>query len=188
MSTIENQPTPLPIGNVAPTLSKEEYTDYEEKMRDAIHKENELLNFRIQWLLTIQGFLFTALAISGQNQNRIWFGRCAASVGLFTCISFGFALYVGRKAFGAYLDRWNKIDALRPDDAQQIGVIGYLAGRWLVPFLPWRSLPVGLGLFWIVYAIALPRFADTMPPGTYQWIEPAKQTSVVDTTTGKPKP
>ena len=46
-----------------------------EIIRAIIRDENQLVNQRITWLLTIQGFLFTALSLSLKNpsaENIVW--------------------------------------------------------------------------------------------------------------------
>jgi hypothetical protein len=40
-------------------------------IREMIYKENELMNFRITWLVTIQGLLFAALSFANGNGNDL---------------------------------------------------------------------------------------------------------------------
>jgi hypothetical protein len=42
----------------------------EKQIADMIQHENELTNHRIQWFLTLQGFLFTSVALYGDQPGR----------------------------------------------------------------------------------------------------------------------
>lgn len=140
----------------------------EQHIARMIQHENELLNHRIQWFLTIQGFLFTAVALFGNNPGRRFFGLCIAITGIAVCLSFGMALQIGRKGFGSLVEQWKNAVKGHEQRFFQAGVFGYLAGeRWETFLAPWRILPYIISFAWIGIIVFLWMFPGGNAAGTF---------------------
>ena len=65
-------------------------------IRDLIHKENEMINHRMNWFLILQGFMFAGIAFAwdkGQALSIVF-----SSVGMLSALSVGVLLRSGIKA------------------------------------------------------------------------------------------
>lgn len=118
--------------------------------RELIESENEMIDHRMMWLLTIQGLLFASffLAWSGKRLGRggvderlrVTGAReigILYSLGVFSAVSVGLALFFA-------LNTIKCIVTSTPDAGEQY-VIGLSHGPvspWVHYLLPWNSLPV----------------------------------------------
>jgi hypothetical protein len=107
-------------------------------VRDLIKHENDLLNHRLTWFITIQGLLFAALgfAWSKSDAKELVFVFCG--LGILTAVSSAFALWGGANAIDQ-LSTEEKIDD-QP-------IIGRRAGIEKFAY-PWYSFPVLFGAAW----------------------------------------
>ena len=140
----------------------------EKQIADMIQHENELTNHRIQWFLTLQGFLFTSVALYGDQPGRNWFGYLIGIMGIGVCISFGVALRAGQKGFNNLVERWHKAYEPHRRDYYQTGVAGYLSmEKWENQLVPWVALPWILGFGWLLICIFVFFHPGHDLPGTY---------------------
>lgn len=131
----------------------------ENRIRSMIQHENDLLNHRIQWFLTINGFLLTATGITISSigktgVEKLYFVFTLAGVGILICFSFFFSLGIGRKGVGRLSKLWDHYSQLYYRDKNcasyyQIGVLGWIANPWSTRLSPWQSLPFIFFAAWI---------------------------------------
>jgi hypothetical protein len=140
----------------------------EMQISNMVQHENELLNHRIQWFLTLNGFLFTAVALYGNQPGRNWFGWTMAGIGLLVCYSFSVGLRIGGQGFKRLVAKWKEIRNNHSDGFVEIGVYGHLADGFIENhFAPWRALPVLMATGWIVVAIFVWHYPGQNPTGTF---------------------
>lgn len=149
-------------------ISTEELRTIEMQISNMIQHENELLNHRIQWFLTLNGFLFTAVALYGNQPGRDLFGWILAGVGLLVCFSFFIGLRIGGRGFKRLVRKWKEIKNIHSDGFVEIGVYGHLANGFLENnCAPWRALPVLMSAGWIAVAIFVWQYPGQNPAGTF---------------------
>jgi hypothetical protein len=106
--------------------------------RDLIKHENDLINHRLTWFITIQGLLYASLGFAWgkQDARELVFTFCG--LGMLTAISTAFVLWGGA----------NAIERLASESrAAGQPVIGRRAGIEKFAY-PWYSFPVLFGLAW----------------------------------------
>ncbi|HWY88241.1 MAG TPA: hypothetical protein VNX28_16135 [Gemmataceae bacterium] len=169
-------------------ITPQELRELEREIRSVIQHDNELTNHRIQWFLTISGFLFTAVALYGNQPGRNWFGTAVGIIGLLTCVSFEVALKIGRNAWIRMTNLWDEYRARCKDPFIEVGVYGYKATDREGLFAPWRWLPHFVGFGWLLIILFVWSFRDLRPPGSFSpvVVKPAEQdVRIFDTTTGE---
>ena len=136
-------------------ITSQELESIEHRIRTMIQHENDLLNHRIQWLLTINGFLLAATGaiIGKQGPEVALLIDVFASVGIAVCFSFYFSLGIGRKGVGRLADTWEHYRKLfyqndEPSGCHQIGVLGWRSNPVASKLAPWYSLPFVFGVAW----------------------------------------
>lgn len=133
-----------------------------------IQHENELLNHRIQWFLTLNGFLFTAVALYGNQPGRNLFGTALAILGLLVCYSFGIGLQIGGRGFRRLVRIWQDLYSKCHEDFHEVGVYGHLAKGFREEYLaPWRALPFLMAFGWLLVLAFVWYFPGENPPGSY---------------------
>jgi hypothetical protein len=115
------------------------------KLREMICHENDLLNHRMTWMWTFQGFLFAALAFAWNVHKFPVVVFCF--LGLVSSISFGYSFHIAHLAIGDLT-----IQAKRRENSEGTPVIGR-EGHFTV-LLPWRLLPWIMGIVWVVLGVA----------------------------------
>jgi hypothetical protein len=137
-------------------ITSQELESIEHRIRTMIQHENDLLNHRIQWLLTINGFLLAATGaiIGKQGAEVALLIDVFASVGIAICFSFYFSLGIGRKGVGRLADMWEHYRKLfyqndEPSGCHQIGVLGWRSNPVASKLAPWHSLPFIFSLAWL---------------------------------------
>lgn len=108
--------------------------------RDLIKHENDLMNHRLTWFITIQGLLFAALGFAWGKPDARGLIFVFCGLGLLTAISTAFVLWGGAAA----------IENLSKESPTVGGpTIGRRAGIERVAY-PWFSFPVLFGLAWVL--------------------------------------
>jgi hypothetical protein len=162
---------PVPLRRRARQITRakiDELRVIEKQIASMIQHENELTNHRIQWFLTLQGFLFTSVALYGDQPGRNLFGYLIGIMGIGVCISFGVALRAGQKGFDNLVERWHKAYEAHRRDYYQAGVAGYISmNKWENRLVPWVALPWILGFGWILICIFVFLHPGHDLPGTY---------------------
>jgi hypothetical protein len=165
---------------VAPILP-DDLRKIEMQISSMIQHENELLNHRIQWFLTLNGFLFTAVALYGNQPGRNYFGWVLAGLGLLVCSSFFVGLSIGGQGFKRLVRRWKMIKAMHSEGFEEVGVYGHLAKGFLENNLaPWKALPMLMAFGWIAVAIFVGYYPGQNPTGTYTPLIIQEQQAVND--------
>jgi hypothetical protein len=137
-------------------ITSDDLKEVEGRIRGMIQHENDLLNHRIQWFLTINGFLLLATATlkNKQSDDITRMLISIAVVGLLICISFWFSLGIGRRGVGRLADMWEHYRDLyyrheQPTGCHQIGVLGWRSHKWASKAAPWFALPILFSAVWI---------------------------------------
>lgn len=124
---------------------------YEQTIRDMIRHENELMNHRITWLMTLEGLLFTALGFAwGKPDTRgLIFILCA--LGALVPASSWWILEAAQRALKRLQAWW---ETNKPKDYAGPGVVGDWhpkpITRWIIP---WRAFPILFFSAWIAIAM-----------------------------------
>ena len=118
--------------------------------RELIENENEMINHRMMWLLTIQGLLFASFFLRrGVKETALNKDICEREIytiyalGVFSAVSAGIILFFGLNAIKCIVES-------TPTAGQQY-VIGLSHGPtppWVHYLLPWNSLPVLFVVAW----------------------------------------
>lgn len=163
----------------------------EQDIRSAVQHENELLNHRIQWFLTITGFLLTAVALYGPNAGRDIFCIVIAAIGILVTRSFQVALGIGGKGVRRLSCLW-ELYRMKAEDKKfpEVGVLGYSANLLENSGAPWKCLPLITYILWVsivLFGLLNPGLA---PSGSYSVNATTNQKQrfvVYDTRTGMPR-
>lgn len=115
-------------------------------IREMIRHENGLVNQRLGWMFTLQGFLFTAASFLWQISPLPVIVLCL--VGVLSCISIGYTLTRGLQAVKDLLATACEYNKTLLHGMTFPPIIGSRskAFEWLIPA---RLLPWVLGLAWI---------------------------------------
>src|SRR5208337_1215000 len=145
---------------------------------------------RIQWFLTINGFLFTAVAVFGNQPGRDHFGYVLGAVGLLVCVSFGHVLKLGSKGWTRLADLWEKLRHRATSDFVEIGVYGHRSRGVWSKFGPWFLLPYIMAAGWAGVIWFFAEHREERPPGSYSPVVINKleqEVQVFNTSTGTQK-
>jgi hypothetical protein len=118
-------------------------------IREMIYKETEYVNYRITWLVTLQGLLFAALGFAWKDGKPLII--VLGLIGIFVSISSAVPMHLAQHAILNLKGAWDKN---KPDKYDGPDVIGYYSSRPLERHLlswlsPWHSLPVLFVIGWI---------------------------------------
>lgn len=104
-------------------------------IRELIRLENDALNYRLSWFLTLQGFLFAALAFG-------W-DKGAALIVVFSIIGILSSLSVGILLRYGILAMKRLEEKLRTESQEPVIGRGYSETPAIIHFfLPWHFLPI----------------------------------------------
>ncbi|NJN87574.1 MAG: hypothetical protein HC881_16265 [Leptolyngbyaceae cyanobacterium SL_7_1] len=109
-------------------------SDEEIYLQILIH-ENDLMNHRITWFITLQGLLFAALGFAWDKQDAQKLILILSILGTLTSISSGFVLWGGASAI---------------DELLKKTTIGRRAKKIERFFYPWYTFPLLFLAAWIV--------------------------------------
>ena len=124
---------------------------YEEIVRQMVRHENDVMNHRIMWLLTLQGLLFAALGFSWDKQDARYLVYVFCATGAVVALSSLPVLDAADRALRRLRQWW--IDN-RPDSYNGPDVVGFWReARWNSILLPSRILPVLFILSWCAVAV-----------------------------------
>lgn len=121
-------------------------------IRSMIQHENTLVNERTNWMLTLEGLLFTASALIWDKSSAVVIVLCL--VGLISSISLGVFLESATRAI-AKLQQWwrNHISDQNYTGPPIIGLRAEEFTRFEMMLLPHRVMPVLFVVAWLVVAI-----------------------------------
>ena len=126
--------------------------EYEDIAREMVRHENELMNHRLTWLLTLEGLLFAALGFAWGKDDATAKGLVDVfcGIGIVVPVLTLFILDAAQKALIRLRDWW---ESAQPTGYQGPGIIGYWHKPALIAwFVPWRILPGTFVLAWIFVA------------------------------------
>ncbi|MCI5147776.1 MAG: hypothetical protein D3923_20125, partial [Candidatus Electrothrix sp. AR3] len=130
---------------------------YGNSFRDIIKEENEMIDHRMVWMLTLNGLLFTTLGFAwGRSVVLNWFSWILSGVGAMSALSFGFVLQTGVRSIECNNELWNVISKFSKYPAPLIrgfGKCDIISGSELL--LPWICLPLLLYSAWLTVALAI---------------------------------
>jgi len=114
-------------------------------IRTMIRHEDDIVNQRMTWFLTIQGLLFAALAFAWGKGTVL--GIVLGVVGIAICASSYTALNVGPNAVRKLVEWWSEH---KPSDYKGPDVIGDRLewSRLARLTWPWSAIPWTFGLAW----------------------------------------
>jgi len=119
-------------------------------IRAMLDNENNLLNYRINWLVTIQGLLFAALGFSWDKKDARGLVTILCLMGIVMSISAMTSFFLATQAMGDLLKWWenNKKD-YRGLEIQGLRAENYKL-LWFFRFLyPWHAIPFIFIVAWI---------------------------------------
>jgi hypothetical protein len=155
--------------------------EIERTIRGMIEHENQLMHNRIQWFLTIIGFLITAIFLSSGFGAEGLPIVVLSAIGFLISLSFWLSLRVGLKAVENLVLLWDQYKHAVSTAAPSpflVGVLGSrLKGKKWNRLMPWWILPPILMGFWIFMACLAgiePATIKATPSSTYVYIEPGK--------------
>ena len=122
---------------------------YEDVVRTMIHRENEVINHRVNWLTAVQGLLFAALGVSWDRVGVEPFVVLLCCVGVSMALIMLLALHGATRAMRRLYEWW---EVNRPPDYAGPDVIGLplLKSRLSRNVGPWISIPILFIIAWIV--------------------------------------
>lgn len=117
-------------------------------IRAMIVHEDDLVNQRMTWFLTIQGLLFAAMAFAwGKDGVLIW--GVLAPLGIAISVSFHFTLNLGPAAVTELRESWDKYKG----EYDGPDIVGKRVSRKVNIIWPWQSLPICVSTAWIAAGI-----------------------------------
>jgi hypothetical protein len=115
-------------------------------IRELIRLENEALNYRMSWFLTLQGFLFAALAFAWNEDAELIV--VLSVIGILSSLSVGILLRYGILAMKRLEE------GLRTDGQERVIGRGYSETPGIIVFLlPWHFLPILFVGAWVAVIV-----------------------------------
>lgn len=122
-----------------------------EIIRSMIKSENELINQRMAWVSSFNGFLLAGIAFAWDKSRALVI--VLAFLGITVSLFSGAALLAANRAFRELYVWWQEN---KPDNYKGPDVIGLSPrykrwpGRWLNP---WSVIPIFFACAWVIIAI-----------------------------------
>lgn len=134
--------------------STQRETEYENAqiIRSMIEHENILQNYRLTWLMTIQGLLFAALGFAWDKKDARELIGILCLLGILVALSSWTALKLSRMALKNLQDWWETNKSKNYDGPPVVGLKAkYNSIIWVLR--PWRALPWLFMLGWVTIFI-----------------------------------
>lgn len=112
--------------------------------------ENELINHRMTWLASIQGFLFAAIAFAWNVESARSIVYVVALVGFFTAVSIGYAVHRANSAIDRLSAYW---DTIKPKEFNGLDVEGVRSSSGLSWLMPGAFIPPMLACCWVAILV-----------------------------------
>ena len=119
-------------------------------IRDMIFKEDEFVNHRLTWLVTVQGLLFAALGFAWGKGTALT--GLLGAIGIVVSITSFVCLLVSQQAIHGLVKKW---DLRKKDDYVGPDIIGFRSSAIVGLLLPWIILPLLFVVAWI-FVLAMP--------------------------------
>ncbi|MEL6552849.1 MAG: hypothetical protein AAFQ63_05215 [Cyanobacteria bacterium J06621_11] len=103
-----------------------------------IQQENSFINHRMNWMWTLQGLLFTALAVLWDKADAVAATSLICATGFISCLSIGYSLRCSVRA----------LRNLQRTTFSRVVGLGVCEERFHF-LLPWNLLPLVMGVVWI---------------------------------------
>ncbi|MFZ5758953.1 MAG: hypothetical protein ACOY32_04875 [Thermodesulfobacteriota bacterium] len=126
----------------------------DEVLRQMWQHEDTIANHRLSWFTTVQGLLFTALALVARDKVHSLL-HVLVGIGIGVCCLTFVSLLLGVRAKMTLLGWWEK----EKRDYSGPPIVGYYVrpGSWLAYLAPTNLLPVLFLVAWIIIALLFAR-------------------------------
>lgn len=121
---------------------------YAEITRAMIFNENQIINYRMSWLMTLQGLLFAALGFSWDKANAKGLVGILAGIGILSSIGLLFDLSFANVAIRRLLDSWENYKDSTYSGPDVIGLPPHPRVPW--PLSIWLILPIVFTSAWSI--------------------------------------
>ena len=136
-------------------------------IRSMIQHENDLINSRMGWMITLQGLLFAALgaSINRQSGENTFFLKLIPLIGLFSSLLTAWGIFTAQLAIARLQGWWEKHEEkLKVSNTPYEGppIIGHtdiknqkirrILNRYITP---WMLLPLVFIISWVTILIGL---------------------------------
>jgi hypothetical protein len=127
--------------------------DHASTVRAMIEHENDQQNYRLTWMLAIEGLLFAGIGFAWDKTDAHVLVTVFCVLGAVVSISSWTALRLSKQAMNSIREWW---DSHRPKDYGGPDIVGYRANdHWFLWILrPWRFLPWIFVLAWVAILAA----------------------------------
>ncbi|MFA5073603.1 MAG: hypothetical protein WC539_06875 [Nitrospirota bacterium] len=128
-------------------------SSYEETVRTMINRENDLIHYRVTWLMTVQGLFFAALGLAWNKPDISSFIALLCFLGILMSVVVLIALAGASRAIRRLIGWW---DTNKPSHYQGPDVVGIRPMRtkyfgWIGP---WGIIPFLFIIAWTVVFLA----------------------------------
>jgi hypothetical protein len=127
-----------------------------ERMKEVsayLRHENDLVNHRLTWMWTLQGFLLTAYSLLLKDGGDAVAASVVCVIGMVTCLSIGYSLFISEKILdktNAYCEEMNeRLDLTLGYDKAKVQPPPRSFWRFL---FPWKLLPRFFLFAWLFLA------------------------------------
>ncbi len=136
-------------------VRKKDAEKYEPIVRQMINHENDLANYRITWLLTVEGFLLAALGFAWEKKDAPLLVPTLSLVGIVVALSAWLMLHLGTRAINRLRNWWHAECPKRWYRGRLIDkgpdVVGYWSRKWYAYcLLPSQVFPVLFLVVWVL--------------------------------------
>ncbi|XOF34224.1 MAG: hypothetical protein ACL93V_02715 [Candidatus Electrothrix sp. YB6] len=128
---------------------------FSNSVRDIVREENNMIDQRMMWMLTLNGLLFTTLGFAwGGNRVLNWLPWILSGLGALSTFSFGLILQCGLNALEHMNELWFE---LQDYSEYPLPPMTGLSRESIIcsHLLPWNCLPQLLYSVWLIVAFAI---------------------------------
>jgi len=133
-------------------INVSELQNYLSMIFEQIRHENDLLNHRTTWMLTVQGLLFAALALFLKDRPNRLAASIVCLIGIVSCVSMGYSLWVGARLLNELNIHANELSSIVAKNLS-IKAIKTTATASYAFLLPWKLLPWFFAVVWFILSV-----------------------------------
>ncbi len=134
-------------------MNKTELTQYAAELRLMSRHQNELTSNRLNWMILLQGILFTSSASLWKIHWVLFL--VLGLFGIYSCMTFAYVLWLTYDARRRIRSLWIQKVSQYPEETKDIPPVTTGAGANFQSnlLLPWLSLPWAIIVVWITIII-----------------------------------